>query len=140
MFSARTSRFGLRSAGVAAAFLTFATLPVQAGEQAAGDARQELVEEILVLARSLPVDTPARVFEARFAQVVDARRDQCDLVLGALLDARGRVQVPAASAALRDLYSVLRGCSVGTGATATGSSGLAPIPSFSVGGGSDYRD
>ena len=113
----------------------------QAQNPAEAEAQQKLADALLRIVTDLPANTPSRVFEARFAQAVDSQSKNCELVLAAIATARAQVANPAAGTALRNLADVLRGCAQGTGAVngTNTSFALAPIPAFSVGGGTEYR-
>jgi predicted component of type VI protein secretion system len=105
----------------------------------ASDVAAMVADITQAIASTAPDAAPAEV-EAVVAQPIDRVQPNCDVLLEALRQARGKTQRRAAEQALRDLRDTLSGCAVTTGATGGQLIGFAPIPGFSIGGSPDYRN
>jgi hypothetical protein len=106
------------------------------------EAVRMLADSIVVEARRLPADSEARLYEARFAFMLEASTLECPRLLDALRLAMGSDQLTdAGRAALRELFDSLVACRRGTasGPRNAGVSPFGPMIDFaSGGGGTDY--
>jgi hypothetical protein len=127
----------------AVAMLALTMVPsASIGQGSEIEAVRMLADSIVVEARRLPAGSEARLYEARFAFMLEASTLECPRLLDALRLAMGSGQLTdAGRAALRELYDSLAICRRGTagGPNNAGVSPFGPMIDFaSGGGGTDY--